>query len=182
MLRCLPWRRECMRLKLVCLAILFLKSTARAQSVPPDAQITQAMLLEVRQLRQDLQSAASTIQRVKIAMFRLQTGAVLLDRASQRVDQARAGCAGVELQRKEITREIAQAEARKRNSQNSAEQNLVDTRLSQLRSSFDQLAAQEQECQIERVEADTQFRIEQAKMNDLQNQLEKLDRALSGYR
>ena len=170
-----------MRLKLVCLAILLLKTTATAQSASPDSQMNQAMLAEVRQLRQDLQSAAATIQRVQIAMYRIQAESTLLDRATQRLDQARATCTGSEWQRKMITSQIEQADTRKRNSQSSSDQHAAEEQLSQLKSSLDQLANQEQQCQVEQVDAEAQFRVEQARMNDLQDQLEKLDKALSGY-
>ena len=168
-----------MRLKLACLAILLLKTTATAQSASPD--LSQAMLAEVRQLRQDLQSAAATIQRVQIAMYRIQAESTLLDRAMQRLDQARAACTGTEWQRKMFTTQIEQADARKRNSQSSSDKNAAEEQLSGLKSSLDQLASQEQQCQVEQVDAEAQFRAEQAKMNDLQDQLEKLDKALSGY-
>jgi hypothetical protein len=170
-----------MRFKLVCLAILFLKTTAAAQSAPPDSQLNQAMLVEVRQLRQDLQSAAATIQRVQIAVYRIQTETALLDRATQRVEQARASCTGTERERKMLTIQIEQLDARRRNSQSSADQNAVEEQLSQFRSSLGQVASDERQCQVEQVDAEAQFRAEQAKMNELQDQLEKLDKALSVY-
>jgi hypothetical protein len=94
------------------------------------------MLTEIRQLRHDLQTTAATIQRVQIVMYRLQAEAALMDRATQRLDQARAGCSQGQMQRKRLAAQIEQAE--------------------------------------------TQFRVEQATMNDLQAQLDKLDRLLAG--
>jgi len=49
-----------------------------------------------------------------------------------------------------------------------------------LKASDEIWASEEQECQIEQTEAETQFRAEQAKMSDLQAQLDKLDRLLAG--
>jgi chromosome segregation ATPase len=170
-----------MCLKLACLATLLLKTTAIAQSASPDSQINQAILAEVRQLRQDLRSTAATIQRVQIAMYRLQAETTLLDRATQRLEQARAICSGTEYQRKMITTQIEQVDARRRNSQSSSEQNAAEAQLSQLKFSLEQLASQEQQCQVEQVDAEAQFRAEQAKTNDLQDQLEKLDKVLSDY-
>ncbi len=168
-----------MRLELACLATLLLNATATAQSASPDSQ-NQAMLVEVRQLRQDLQMAAATIQRVQIAMYRLQAAATLLDRATQRLEQARASCTVTEEQRTMFTSQIEQVDARKRNAQSSSDQNAAEAQLSQLNFALQQLASQEQKCQVEQVDAEAQFRTEQAKMNDLQDQLEKLDKALSG--
>jgi chromosome segregation ATPase len=170
-----------MRLKLACLATLFLKATAIGQSASPDSQMNQAILAEVRQLRQDLQSAAATIQRVQIAMYRLQAETTLLDRATQRLEQARASCAGTEWQRKMFTTQIEQLDTRKRNSPGSSDQNAAEAQLTDLRFSLEQLTSQEQQCQVERVDAEAQFRVEQAKVNDLEGQLEKLDKVLSDY-
>jgi chromosome segregation ATPase len=97
------------------------------------------------------------------------------------LEQARASCTQTEWQRKMFTSQIEQVDARKRNVQSSSDQNAAEAQLSQLNLSLQQLASQEQKCQVEQVEAEAQFRAEQAKMNDLQDQLEKLDNALSGF-
>jgi hypothetical protein len=172
-----------MRLKLVCLAILLLKTTATAQNAPTDlqlnpAQLNQAMLLEVRQLRLDLQTAVANIQRVQIAMYRIQAQGNLLDRATQRVEQARGSCAGTEWERKRLTTQIEQLEATRRSSSDQAGS---EAQILQLKSMLEQAASREQECQVERIDAETQFRAEQAKMNDFQDQLERLDKTLAGY-
>jgi chromosome segregation ATPase len=169
-----------MRFKFVCLAILLLKISAAAQSAPPDS-LSQAMLAEVRQLRLDLQSTAATIQRIQIAVHRIQTESNLLDRATQRLEQARASCTETDRERKMFTAQIEQIDARRRSSPSSSDQTAAQEQISQFKSALEELASQEQQCQAERVDAEAQFRTEQAKMNDLENQLEKLDRALSAY-
>ena len=69
---------------------LLLTAAAFAQTASPDTQLTQALIAEIHQLRQDLQTTAVTIQRVQIVMYRLQTEASLLYRATERLDNARA--------------------------------------------------------------------------------------------
>jgi hypothetical protein len=98
-----------MRLTVYCV-LLLLETTASAQPAAEDLKMTQSMLTEVRQLRQDLQTAAATIQRVQIVMYRLQAQASQLDRATQRMEQARAACSGAQWQQKMITSQIEQAE------------------------------------------------------------------------
>jgi chromosome segregation ATPase len=158
---------------------LFLKA-AFAQTPLPDSQATQSVLTEIRQLRHDLQTMAATIQRVQIVMYRLQAEAALSDRATQRLDQARAGCSQGQMRRKGLAAQIEQAETRKRNAQNPSDQKAAEEMLSNLKASAEMWASQEQECQVEQSEAESQFRAEQAKMTDLQAQLEKLDRLLAG--
>ena len=151
-----------------------------AQTLLPDSQATQSVLTEIRQLRHDLQITAATIQRVQIVMYRLPAEAALMDRATQRLDQARAGCSQGQMQRKRLAAQIEQAETRTRNVQNPSDQKAAEEILSNLKASDEIWLSQEQECQIEQTEAETQFRAEQAKMNDLQAQLDKLDRLLAG--
>ena len=51
-----------------------------------------------------------------------------------------------------------------------------------LKSSVEMWDTQEQQCQVEQADAETQFRAGQAKMNDLQDQLDNLDKALAATR
>src|SRR5215472_12911342 len=91
--RCLFVRRQGMRTSIHHLSIFLLTVAAGvAQTPPTDSQLTQTLLSEVRQLRIDLQSAAATIQRVQIVMYRLQSESSVLDRATQRSEQARGAC------------------------------------------------------------------------------------------
>jgi chromosome segregation ATPase len=162
------------------LALLLIGGGAAAQTAPADAQVTQSLLVEIRQLRSDLQNAAATIQRVQIVMYRLQSEASVLDRATQRLDQARGACSQVEMQRKMFKSRIEEAEAA-RGSQNPGEQKAAEQMLANLKSGLEMFAGEEQQCQVERADAENQFRSEQAKMNDLEDQLDKLDKLLAGY-
>jgi hypothetical protein len=80
-----------------------------------------------------------------------------------------------------VTAQIEQAEARKRNSQSQSDQRAEEEVLFRLKSSIEMLTGEEQQCQVEQVDAETQFRTEDAKVKDLQDQLDKLDKVLTGY-
>jgi chromosome segregation ATPase len=163
------------------LVFIFMAAAATAQAPPPESQATQALLAEVRQLRQDLYAAATTIQRVRIVMCRLQAEGAELNRATQRLDEARGRCNQAQMQRKWLATQIQQTEGRRRDAQNAAEQKAADAMLVQLRSNEEALTTEEQQCRPGEIDAETQLRAEQAKMNDLQDKLDKLDRALAGY-
>jgi chromosome segregation ATPase len=163
------------------LTLLIQAAAAVAQTAPPDSQMTQTMLTEIRQLRHDLQAAAAVIQRVQIVMYRLQTETTVLDRTTQRLDQARSSCNQAQTQRRMVTAQMEQAEARKHNSQSQADQRAEEEVLFRLKSSIEMLAGEEQQCQVEQVDAETRFRTEDARVKDLQDQLDKLDKVLAGY-
>jgi hypothetical protein len=163
-----------MRHKLILpLTLLLTTAAAIAETTAPDSQLTQSMLAEVRQLRNDLQIAAATIQRVQIVMYRLYAQATVLDRATQRLEQARSRCRIAQSQRSAVTNEIEQTER-------SASDPRKNEMLTNLMAAAGTLAAEEQQCQAEKADAETQLRTEQAKMTDLQDQLDKLDRILAG--
>ena len=62
-----------------------------------------------------------------------------------------------------------------------ADQRAEEEVLARLKSSIEMWAGEEQQCQVEQVDAETQFRTEDAKVKDLQDQLDKLDKVLAGY-
>ena len=170
-----------MRPILICLAELLLRTTGvTAQTAPLDTQTTQAMLSEIRQLRQDLQATAAVIQRVQIVVYRIQAQESLLDRATQRLETARNICKGSEMQRKHFTTQIERAEAARRNAQNTSDRQAAEELLANLKSSAEMFASEVSDCQRGQVDAEIQLRAEQARMSELQDQLEKFDKILAG--
>jgi hypothetical protein len=149
-----------------------------AQTPSQDTQVTQALLSEIRLLRQDLQATAVAIQRVQLVMFRMQTATAALNRATQRLDDARNRCNYVQPQRKMLTLQIEQAENRQKTTQNPADLRQGEE-ITRLKGNLEMLAVQEQQCQSTLLDADGQFRTEQARMNEIQDQFDKLDRALA---
>lgn len=170
------------RASILLLSPLLFAAAAFPQTGPPDNQVTLALLAEIRQLRQDLQITAATIQRVQIVMYRLQVQTDSLNHAAGLRESAQNECRQTEFQRKNITAQIQATEARLRNPQNPSEKSSAEEQLAQLKSSLEDLATEERDCQAQIVETENQFRAEQARLNDLQDQLDKLDKTLAAAR
>ena len=173
------WKRFVARSSTLILAALLITPATLAQAGPPDTQLTQAMLAEIHQLRQDLQTAAATIQRVQIVMYRLQAQTALVSNATQRRDETHGQCASMQQQQRFLTMQVEQIEARLRNSQNQAEKQAAEGQLDMFKSNLAGFTTEAQLCPAKEAEAETQLRTEQAKMNDLDAQLDKLDKVLS---
>ena len=170
-----------MRRILICFAGLLLRTTGIfADTTPVDSQMTQAVLTEIRLLRQDLQAAAAIIQRVQIVLYRIQAQQNQLDHATQRLETARDVCKGAEMQHKQFTTQIEQTESAKRSAQNASDRQAAEEMLARLRSSAEMFASEAGDCQGNQVDAEIQVRAEQAKMSELQDQLERLDKVLAG--
>lgn len=169
-----------MRCTLMILTMLFFKTAPLAAQAPSsDSQMTQTVLAEIREFRQDLRNAAATIQRVQIVMYRLQAQAALVAKTEERLEQARMICKQAESQRKSVAGQIEKAEARKRNAQDPTEQQREEHTISALQSSVEMWAAQAQSCQADQTDAEIQYRNEQAKMDQLESLLGQLDHVLA---
>ncbi len=169
------------RIIFCCLVVLLGVTKASTEAPAPEAQMTLALLAEIRQLRLDLQSTAATIQRVQIGMYRLQAQSAQFERAKERLEQARTTCKGMQWQRENSSAQVERAEAVKRNAQNSSDKQRAQQMFAQIQLQTASLATQEQECRVEQANAEAQFRTEEAKMKGLQDRLDRLDRVLASY-
>jgi hypothetical protein len=151
-----------------------------AQNQSADAPLTQALLTEIRQLRQDLQTTAATIQRVQIVMYRLQAQSTLVSRATQRLDDARNRCTGAQNQQRNLAIQVQQMEEHLRGNIDPNDRKQTEDQLRRFKSTIEMFANDEQQCHAREADADSQFRAERVKLSELEDQLDKLDKVLAG--
>ena len=161
------------------LAFLLFSTPSFGQTAPNDSQTLQALLSEVRQLRQDLQTTVIAAQRTQILLYRLQGQEAAVARASQRLEEAREMLAGAQSQRKNLATEIKQHEAFISNTENPLTQRKeFENRLSEDRARLELFESQEQQEQTRELEAEQQLRTEESRLSDLRDQLDQLDKTL----
>ena len=158
---------------------LLLTPAAFCQTSPTDTQINQALLNEIRLLRQDLRTTAVTIQRAQIVMYRLQAQTQLVSHATQRVDEARNRCDIAQQEQRRLTILVEQTEPKLLNIQDPKEKRNLEDAVAQLKGNIARSSSDEQNCRSREAEADSALRAEQAKMDGLQDQLDKLDKTLA---
>ena len=78
------------RSPIVVLGLLLFSASAFGQANPSDSQNLQAVLAELRQLRQDFETTTVATQRIQILLYRLQGQEAAVARASRRLDDADA--------------------------------------------------------------------------------------------
>ena len=166
--------------------LVFLFTTAAlaqtAQTAPPsDTPALQALLNEVHQLRADIQNVAVTMQRVQIVLYRLQSQTALVTRAATQSDGARAQLGYNQSEKKNLAFRIQQMEETIRNSQNPTERKNMEDALPQMKAQLERVTVEEQRLQSHQIDVDTQYRAEQAKLTDLQDQLDRLDKVLDSF-
>lgn len=167
------------RLSLLVLGQLLGAAACFGQSAPNDSQTLQNLLSEIRQLRQELQQTAISSQRVQILLYRLHGQEAAVARASQRLDEAREMLSGAQAERKHLAAEIKQHEEFINNRDNSQTQRKeLEDRLPAEKTRLESFENMEQQQQLRESEAEQELRAEGAKLNDLRDQLDRLDKAL----
>jgi hypothetical protein len=110
------------RSSLLALGLLLFSAPCFAQLAPSDSQTLQALLSEVRQMRQDLRTTTIAAQRSQILIYRLQGQEASVARASQRLDEAREKLARTQDERKHVVADVKQVEDFVNNTENPATQ------------------------------------------------------------
>jgi chromosome segregation ATPase len=157
---------------------LVIATAACAQTASPDTQALQALVTEIRQLRQDMQATTIVTQRVQIALYRLQTQTALATRAASRLDDARSSLGNAQSQRKEIADRVPRLEESAKTVQDPKERKEMEDALAGTKVQLERMAADEQRLQSREIDAETQLRTEQNRLADLQDQLDRLDKLL----
>jgi len=167
------------RSSLFALGLLLFSTACYGQTASGDSQTLQALLLEVRQLRQDLQTTTVAAQRAQILLYRLQGEEAAVARASQRFEEAREKVTVIQDQREHVATNIKEYEDFISNTENpSAKRKELEDRLPQFKTRLESLKSEEQQRQTREIEAEQQLRAEEARLSDLRDQLDRLDKAL----
>jgi hypothetical protein len=98
------------RMLVLTFALCRLSIPALCQSASSDQQTLQAILAEVRTLRQDLRSSLARVQGVQILLVRLQMQQGVVARASEHLDDARAKLSEIRVRRTEVAGEVKRLE------------------------------------------------------------------------
>lgn len=158
--------------------LLLIATAAFGQTASTNSQALEALLQEVRQLRQDLRTTALAVQRAQILIYRAQAQEAVVARASQRLDDARSKLAAAQSGRKRLALDAKHLEDRLGPTGNPNERKQLEETLAQFKARLEQLADEEQQMQARETECEVQLRNEQAKLSDLHDELDRLDKVL----
>jgi chromosome segregation ATPase len=159
--------------------ILLVASKGLCQTPANEPGILQSLLVEVHQLRQDIEAMTVASQRVQIALSALQIQDAAVARAAQRLDEARNKCSGTEAHRDHTAAGIQKLESELASGTlPEAQTKDLQSMLAQMKSEIEGQAAEVQTCQAAELDASSQLRNDQAKLADLQDRIERLDKTL----
>ena len=167
------------RLILLSLGLFLIPAAALCQSSSTDSQTLQALLAEVRQLHRDLLTTTAAAQRAQILLYRLQAQEANVARASRRVDEAKAGLAAMQSQKKMLNAELKRNEDGLNDSATSAtDRKQMEDQMSRIKSRLEQVEGEEQQRQTTQIEAENELQTERLKLTELQDQLDRLQKTL----
>jgi chromosome segregation ATPase len=165
--------------KIAFAVMLFAASDALCQTPAKEPDTLQALLLEVHQLRQDIEAMTVASQRVQILLYGLQMQDAAVARAAQRLDTARDRRSGAEANRDRTASAIQGLEGKLASGTPAqAEAKELQGALSEMKNQIGPQTAELQTCQAAEAEASSQLRSEQAKLADVQDRIERLDKTL----
>lgn len=168
-----------LRSLLFVLALLLASTTTCAQrTVSADSQTLEALLEEVRQLRQDLRSTSVTSVRAQILLHRVQMQEAAVVRLSLKAESAQARLAESQSAQQRVTDQIHVLENHKQSTSDSREEQELEHGLENLKRNLQQFDREVQQRQAKASEAEEQVRGEQDKLSELEDQLERLDKEL----
>jgi chromosome segregation ATPase len=167
-----------LRPALVVLSLLLFSSSALGQAAPAESPTLLALLAEVRQLRQDLQTSAIAARKAQILIYRLHVQEEAVAHASQRLEEAKSSIEQLRARRRYQEFQIKQYEGMKDRDENDAQRKQFEDAITQLKAQMEALASEEQEAQMKEMDLEQQSRTEQAKLGQLQDELDRLDQAV----
>jgi chromosome segregation ATPase len=136
------------------------------------------LLAEVRQLRQDLQTSAIAARKAQILIYGLHVQEQAVAHASQRLEEAKSSIEQLRARRKYQEFQIKQYESMKDRSENDAQRKQFEDAITQLKAQMEAFVAEDQEAQMKEMDLEQQSRTEQAKLGQLQDELDRLDQAV----
>ena len=168
-----------MRRALFALIILFAVPTySLAQATSADTQTLQALLSEVRSLRQQLRVSLNRSQSMQILLARFQIQEGVITRASDRLNEARQKLLETRTGQKQLANELKRLEDALNTSALPQQQADLQDRMKHVKSDLEIVGNTEQQQQATETRADQQLREEQDKLNLLESQLDQLLQAM----
>lgn len=154
-------------------ALLGFSVSALGQASSADTQTLQALLSEIRALRQELRVSLNRAQNTQILLARLQIQEGVITRAADRLNQARQKLSDTQLHQKELGLEQKRLEESSPATDPQEQSDLLD-RINHVKSDLELTAHLAHEQQTAENQAEQQLRDEQDKLGALENQLDEL--------
>jgi chromosome segregation ATPase len=166
------------RLSFLLLVLAVVSSPAMEQTNSKDSQTLQALLTEVRQLRQEFEAKVVVGHKMQVLIYRLQTQNTTVTRLSRSVDDAHAEVNQLKNERDKLAADIKQHEDFVSSDLNaSGDRKAVEDAIPGLKEKLASLDDQLQQAQKEESTAQEQLQSERAKLDSLEAEFDRLEKS-----
>ncbi len=167
----------------VCCMLMFLGLPARGAAqqqaaTPSETILIQALLAEIRELRLALERSTLIMPKMQLAIARVQMQQERVDRRERELQLVRDQLATEALTKDRSQATLRQYEEQARLAPDPAARKQFEEAATALRTDLDQQSVREQQMQIRQSDSMNLLKIEQAKLSELSDSLDKLDKAL----
>lgn len=158
---------------------LLLCTSGLGQSTSNESQGMQALVAEVRQLRNDLQATNGYALQAQVLFYRLQFQQATVTRVSGRLSDARGRIFDIQRRRAQVAAILKQFEESLDSTEPSpADRKQIEGLIETNKAELESLATEEQQRQAAQMDAEEQMRVEQAKLNELEERVDRLEKDL----
>lgn len=160
-------------------ALLLMTATiASAQSSGSDNQAMQALLNEIRLLRQDLRANAVASQRLQILVHRLEVQEAAVTQATREFNDAHSRVTGMQERLKRLNEQVDRFQEEKDNATDPEQTKQLDDALKQMRGEIAVVQGQQPDADQKEGAAEDALRTAQQKLEELEDKLDRVDREL----
>ena len=169
-----------MRRVFLLLPIVFgMCGAAFAQAAPSDAQALQALLTEVRALRQELHASLNRTQSMQILLARFQVQEGVVTKASDRLNESRQKVLDIHMHQKGQAVEAKRLEDELNSAETPQQQADLQERIKRVKSELDLAGDIAQQQQTTEIQAEQQLRDERDRLGAIEGQLDELIRVMA---
>lgn len=176
-----------MRRALLCVlpfGLLLIPTVAFAQSTSStDSQTLQALLKEVRKLRQDVRTMTVASQRAQILLSREQMEQIAVENAQKELDAANSHVSEIQRQERNSQEQIQyfSDQDNEDRTPNPASRQRIESMIARFKTNLAQQSVDEQSAETSQMQAKEKLQIEQGKLDALQAELDRLDKDLQNF-
>jgi hypothetical protein len=177
---CRPTTTRCLPISclfVICVPLLALGQQTASPDANTDKATIQALLVEVRQLRLAIERSTSLVPRIQVAAQRLQLQQDRVDRLSKELRDFRTKMANTPT-KEQLAGAIKQLEGQIADTQDTARRKELEAISKNMTANMEQMTAREQQDRGQEIDLMSQLQAEQAKLNELTDQLSALDKRL----
>ena len=153
-------------------------SSALGQVSQSDTQTLQAILAELRAVHSELRVQEARTQTIQILLYELQTQQAVINRATQRVDDARSKLSGVQEGERHVAADITRSEDVLRTTEDQTEKAGITANIERSKAELASLRSSEQDRLTNQQQAESELQRAQEAYDTIQNDLDQLMRNL----